>query len=34
VLPRDLLVDIIGSRLRDSDPDVRTIELIDPREAS
>jgi hypothetical protein len=34
VLPRGLLVEILGSRLRESDPDLRTVELIDPREAS
>jgi len=34
VLPKDLLVDILGSRLRESDPDLRTVDLIDPREAS
>lgn len=34
VLPRELLVDILGSRLRESDPDLRTVELIDPREPS
>ena len=32
VLPKDLLVDILGSRLRESDPDLREVELIDPRE--
>jgi hypothetical protein len=32
VLPRDLLVDILSSRLSESDPDLRTVELIDPRE--
>jgi hypothetical protein len=33
VLPRELLVDILSSRLQESDPDLRTVELIDPREA-
>src|SRR5215218_2969189 len=33
VLPRDLLVDILASRLQESDPDLRTVDLIDPREA-
>ena len=32
VLPKDLLVDILASRLQESDPDLRTVELIDPRE--
>ena len=32
VLPKDLLVDIIGSRLQESDPDLRSVDLIDPRE--
>jgi hypothetical protein len=32
VLPRDLLVDILSSRLQESDPDLRTVDLIDPRE--
>ena len=32
VLPKDLLVDILGSRLRESDPDMREVDLIDPRE--
>jgi hypothetical protein len=32
VLPRDLLVDILSSRLSESDPDLRTVDLIDPRE--
>lgn len=31
VLPKDLLVDILSSRLRESDPDLRTVELLDPR---
>jgi hypothetical protein len=31
--PRDLLVDILSSRLSESDPDLRTVELIDPRDA-
>ena len=34
VLPRDLLVDILSSRLQESDPDLREVELIDPREES
>jgi hypothetical protein len=33
VLPKDLLVDILSSRLQESDPDMRAVELIDPREA-
>ena len=33
VLPKDLLTEILASRLRESDPDVRAVELIDPREA-
>jgi hypothetical protein len=33
VLPRELLVDILSSRLQEADPDLRTVELIDPREA-
>jgi hypothetical protein len=33
VLPKELLVDILSSRLQESDPDVRTVELIDPRES-
>ena len=33
VLPKDLLVDILASRLQESDPDLREVELIDPREA-
>jgi hypothetical protein len=33
VLPKDLLVDIITSRLQESDPDVRAVELLDPRES-
>ena len=32
VLPKDLLVDILATRLQESDPDVRAVELIDPRE--
>jgi hypothetical protein len=32
VLPKDLLVDILSSRLQESDPDLRAVELIDPRE--
>jgi hypothetical protein len=32
VLPKELLVDILASRLQESDPDVRTVELIDPRD--
>ena len=32
VLPKDLLTDILSSRLQESDPDVRAVELIDPRE--
>lgn len=32
VLPKDLLVDILASRLQESDPDLRTVDLIDPRE--
>lgn len=34
VLPRDLLVDILSSRLQESDPDLRIVDLIDPREGS
>ncbi len=34
VLPKDLLVDILSSRLQESDPDLRAVELIDPREES
>jgi hypothetical protein len=33
VLPRDLLVDILSSRLQEADPDLRSVDLIDPREA-
>lgn len=33
VLPKDLLVDILSSRLQESDPDLQTVDLIDPREA-
>ena len=33
VLPKELLVDILATRLQESDPDVRAVELIDPREA-
>ena len=32
VLPKDLLVDILASRLQESDPDLRSVDLIDPRE--
>lgn len=32
VLPKDLLVDILTTRLQEADPDVRTVELVDPRE--
>lgn len=32
VLPRDLLVDILSSRLREADPDLRRVDLIDPRD--
>lgn len=34
VLPKDLLVDILSSRLQESDPDLRIVDLIDPREGS
>jgi hypothetical protein len=33
VLPKDLLVDILSARLQESDPDLRAVELIDPRDA-
>lgn len=33
VLPRDLLVDILSSRLQEVDPDLRAVDLVDPREA-
>ena len=33
VMPRDLLVDILTARLSESDPDLRTVDLIDPRES-
>jgi hypothetical protein len=32
-LPRELLVDILSSRLQEADPDLRRVDLIDPREA-
>ena len=31
VVPRELLLDILTSRLREHDPDVRDVELHDPR---
>ena len=34
VLPKDLLTDILTSRLHESDPDVHAVELIDPREGA
>ena len=34
VLPKDLLTDILASRLAESDPDVRAVELIDPRDGA
>jgi hypothetical protein len=33
VLPRDLLVDILSTRLQEADPDLRTVDLVDPRDA-
>jgi len=33
VLPRDLLVDILSTRLQEADPDLRTVALVDPRDA-
>jgi hypothetical protein len=33
VLPKDLLVDILSTRLQEADPDLRTVQLVDPREA-
>jgi hypothetical protein len=33
VLPKDLLVDILSTRLHESDPNVHRIDLIDPRES-
>jgi hypothetical protein len=33
VLPKDLLTDILASRLQESDPDLQSVELIDPRDA-
>jgi hypothetical protein len=32
VLPHDLLVDIVRTRLTESDPDIRNVELRDPRD--
>ena len=34
VLPKDLLIDILSTRLQESDPDLRAVDLIDPREAN
>lgn len=31
VVPKDLLLDILTSRLRDRDPDLTSVELHDPR---
>jgi Fe-S cluster biogenesis protein NfuA len=33
VVPKDLLLDILRSRLQGADPDLRQVELEDPRES-